>query len=97
METLSKELLSPSWDGTTLTTIILVNEQKFKIKCGLANGGGYKDAYILGVDGWAYFLSTFEIGFKNENEISYVSSEENRQEYAHKMSKALIKAVEKVA
>jgi len=89
-----KTLIKPTWNGTYLTSIVEIDNKKFKTKVGLANGGGIHSIYILGGNGWEQFLTATELNIKKT--CSYVSDEHERKEYATTATKKLVQATKKV-
>jgi hypothetical protein len=93
--------MGPKWSGRTLTTIVTVKDSKFKVSMGLSNGGGSKNASILGKDGWSYFLNIDEIGLSHEEiskavsyyDVSYVSEEAIRKAWAEYATQKMIEEI----
>jgi hypothetical protein len=93
--------MAPKWNGRELTTIVTIGEKKFKTNMGLSNGGSEKQAYVLGNEGWSYFLSLGEIGLSNisiskavgEYEVSYVSSESERKAWAEYATQKMVEEI----
>jgi hypothetical protein len=93
--------MAPKWDGRKLTTIVTVDGKKFKMNMGLSNGSGSMQAYVLGNEGWSYFLNIGEIGLTIDDiakavsvfEVSYVSSESDRKAWAEHATQKMVEEI----
>ena len=91
-------LLKAEWDGQSLSETVKCDGRRFKIVTGLRNGGGENRVYILGNDGWAYFLNKADVSIEETvcNNASYVSNASERLYWAENLNKVFKKAIAKV-
>ena len=96
-DTKVKTKLEANWTGNTLSEVVEFDGKTFKIVTGLKNGGGENCTYILGNTGWSSFLNRNDIPSNSYNNgASYVSSENERKEYAINLNKEFKLAIYKI-
>ena len=71
-----------SWDGRFATKFITLNGNGYKIKAAKTNGSTYKVIYRFTDNGWKEFVTADDLGIEIPNDVSYVSKEELRKEWA---------------
>jgi len=88
------KVFTSNWDGTQYREIFKYKDNRFRIVTGLRNGRAQDCIDILGPNGWKFLLGKNDIGTQTmSKDISYVSNEVSRKEYATQLARRLKIAV----
>jgi len=87
-----KTRLKQVWNGRELRETVEFKGERYKIVTGLRNGGGANCVYHWSkTNGWNIFVTREDVDFNSD--VSYVSDETPRKDFAEKLNDELKKAI----
>ena len=88
------KIITTNWSGRDLRQTFTYNTQRFRVITGLRNGRAVDAVKVLGNDGWKFLIGKDDIDTTSINgNISYVSNELSRKQYAKELGDLLKVAV----
>ena len=88
------KFIPTNWSGRDLRQTFTYNTQRFRVITGLRNGRAVDAVKVLSNDGWKFLIGKDDIDTTSINgNMSYVSNELSRKQYAKELGDLLKVAV----